>query len=339
MNLKEFSEALGLSPTTISRALNGYPEVNDNTRKKVLEAATRLGYTPNKVAQRLATGRAKAIGHVLPLSEHDMFNPLFADVIAGAGETYSRTGYNMLLSVVEHDKEIEAYRDLAVSRSVDGFILHSPRMDDPRIEMLNNLGLPYMVHGRTGNSTGYSWLDFNNQRAFEQATDLLIDLGHKSIALLNGHESMSFAQRRRKGYETALNTAGLPQSSDLIFGSDMTEPYGYESTMELLARPAPPTAILVSSLISAIGVSRAISEMGLKMGKDVSVVTHDDAMTFLPNGADRPVFTSTKSSIREAGKFCAQVLIDLIEGRISGNQSVLWEAEIVEGTSTGPAPT
>lgn len=337
MNLKQLSEALGLSPTTISRALNGYPEVNIKTRDRVIEAAQRLGYTPNTTAQRLATGRAKAVGHVVPLAENDMFNPLFADFIAGAGEAYSKAGYNMVLSVVAPEDEMNSYRGLSSSRNVDGFMMHSPRMDDERIAFLTDLGLPFLVHGRTRHEDGYSWLDFNNLRAFEHATEMLIELGHKEIALLNGGSTMSFAHRRKLGYETALTNAGITPDPSLIYSEDMTEPFGYQTARMLIAGERPVTAILTSSLISAIGVSRAIAEAGLRMGQDISVMTHDDAMAFLPNGSDRPVFTSSKSSIRKAGRRCAEMLIDMIEGRTTGHQSELWEAEFVIGTSTGPA--
>ena len=102
MNLKELSRELGLSPTTVSRALNGYPEVSEATRRRVVEAAGRLNYRPNMRARSLATGRAMAIGHVIPLSSrHEMMNPIFADFIAGAGEIYARNGYDMLLSIVQ----------------------------------------------------------------------------------------------------------------------------------------------------------------------------------------------------------------------------------------------
>ena len=101
MNLKELASKLGLSPTTVSRALNGYPEVNEATRERVMAAAKRHNYRPNTRAIRLATGRAMAMGHVIPIaSKHEMVNPVFADFIAGAGETYSRNGYDMVLSVV-----------------------------------------------------------------------------------------------------------------------------------------------------------------------------------------------------------------------------------------------
>ena len=104
MNLRELAESLGLSQTTVSRALNGYPEVREQTRARVLAAARAANYTPNTRARRLATGRAMTIGHVIPLSGRtEMVNPIFADFLAGAGEVYAREGYDMLLSVVGAD--------------------------------------------------------------------------------------------------------------------------------------------------------------------------------------------------------------------------------------------
>ena len=108
MNLKELSQKLGLSPTTVSRALNGYPEVNEATRERIMAAAKRHNYRPNARAIRLATGRAMAVGHIFPVAtKNEIVNPIFADFISGAGEIYSQNGYDMLLSVVADDAEIE----------------------------------------------------------------------------------------------------------------------------------------------------------------------------------------------------------------------------------------
>ena len=149
MNLKELATKLGLSPTTVSRALNGYPEVNEATRARVMAAAKRHNYRPNTRAIRLATGRALAVGHVIPVAtRHEIVNPVFADFIAGAGETYARNGYDMVLSVVPDEGEDAAYRDLQSRGAVDGVILHAPRLDDARIPLLHEVGLPFVVHGR-----------------------------------------------------------------------------------------------------------------------------------------------------------------------------------------------
>ncbi|SPF76131.1 HTH-type transcriptional regulator RafR [Aliiroseovarius pelagivivens] len=337
MTLKELSDLLGLSPTTVSRALNGYPEVSEATRKKVAAAARAHGYAPNTRARALATGRAMAIGHVIPISaKHEMVNPIFADFTAGAGEVYSRNGYDMLLSVVSDDDEEQAYRSFATKRNVDGLIIHAPSLDDQRIPFLNDLGLPYVVHGRSSNATAhYAWVDVNNTRAFQRATELLLDLGHKRIALLNGLEHMDFAARRRAGYEAAMASRGITPDPTLMFSAEMTEAQGHDLTRSLLGRQDPPTAILVSSMIMAIGVRRGIEELGLTMGRDVSLITYDDDLSYFRNGSDIPVYTSTRSSVREAGRHAAQMLIDIINGK-DGPTELLLEAELTLGLSTGP---
>jgi len=342
MNLKELSESLGLSQTTVSRALNGYPEVSEATRLRVQSAAQRSNYTPSTRAKGLATGKALAIGHVIPMtSGHEMVNPIFGDFIAGAGETYARNGYEMILSILDGSTdEATVYRGLKSRRAVDGVVVHGPKMDDPRIALLTEIGLPFVVHGRaSGITNDYAWLDVNNRRAFQRATDFLIDLGHRRIALLNGLEDMDFAHRRRAGYEDSLTAYGIPIDPALLASEEMTEDYGYTAAKRLFDIANPPTAIACSSMISALGVRRAIEERGLVMGKDVSVVTHDDNLSYLQNGADVPIFTSTRSSVRDAGRRVAEMLITQIENPTSQPSNTLLEAELMVGQSTGPAPT
>lgn len=338
MNLKELSNILDLSQTTVSRALNGYPEVNEATRRRVEKVARENNYSPNTRAKGLATGRSMAIGHVIPIStQHEIVNPVFADFIAGAGEVYSRNGYDMLLSVVSDDDEAGAYRTLAAKASVDGVIVHGPRPDDPRIKLLKELGLPFVVHGRADeNKADYSWVDVNNRRSFQRATEFLLDLGHRRIALINGLESMDFANRRRDGFETALAARKIASDPSLMVSEEMTEDFGYRSGITMLKHDNPPTAFLVSSMITAIGVRRAIADTGKQMGRDVSVVIHDDELSYLRNGADIPIFTAARSSVRQAGQICAEMLLDIVSQPQEMAQHILLESELTVGESTGP---
>jgi len=340
MNLKELSENLGLSQTTVSRALNGYPEVSKATRARVEAAAQAHNYRPSTRAKGLATGKALTIGHVIPVSsKHEMVNPIFGDFIAGAGETYAKNGYEMLLSIVADADEGQVYESLKSRQSVDGVVVHGPRLNDTRIPLLHDLGLPFVVHGRSsGCETPYSWLDVNNRRAFERATMYLIKLGHRRIALVNGLEDMDFALRRRDGYLTAIKAYDLPIDADLMRSGEMTEVSGYQATCDMLALADPPTAIVCSSLISALGVRRAIEEKGLVMGRDVSIITHDDELSYLQNGADAPIFTATRSSVRDAGRKLAAMLLDAIANPTAPPTNELLEAELKIGGSTGPAP-
>jgi LacI family transcriptional regulator len=340
MNLKDLAAELGLSPTTVSRALNGYPEVNEATRHRVVAAAARHNYRPNTRAKALATGRAMAIGHVIPIStQHEIVNPIFADFIAGAGEVYSRAGYDMVISIVPDDDLDRAYREIRAKGNVDGFIVHGPRENDPRIELLTELGLPFVVHGRaTGASVPYSWVDVNNTRAFQRATEFLLDLGHRRIALVNGLEFMDFAIRRRHGYEAALAARGLVPDPVLMVQGEMTEAQGAHAARAMLALPAPPTAFLCASLLPAMGVRREVEAHGLRIARDVSIVTHDDELGYLKNGEAEPIFTATRSSVREAGRRCAAMLLGIIADPASAPRHEMLEAVLVVGRSTGPAP-
>jgi len=340
MNLKELATLLGLSPTTVSRALNGYPEVNEATRARVSAAALVHNYQPSTRAIRLATGRAMAVGHVIPIADrHEIVNPVFADFIAGAGETYSRNGYDLLLSVVPDADEEKTYRNLKLKGTVDGVIVHGPRLNDSRIALLRDIGLPFVVHGRaTGTDLPYSWLDVNNRRAFRGVTDHLLDLGHRRIALINGLEFMDFAIRRRAGYVEALKDRGISADPDLMSSGEMTENAGYRAAQRLLDLPDPPTAILCASMVSGMGARRAAEATGRQIGRDLSIVIFDDDLSYMRNGEDTPIFTAARSSVHEAGKLVAEMLLEIIADPAAPPRQRLLEADLVIGQTSGPAP-
>lgn len=340
MNLKELSLKLGLSPTTVSRALNGYPEVNDVTRDRVVAAAKRHNYRPNTRAIRLATGRAMAVGHIFPVAtKNEIMNPIFSDFIAGAGEIYTQNGYDMLLSVVADDAEQSAYRDLKSRGAVDGVIVHAVRTEDARIATLMDIELPFVTHGRSaGIEENYSWVDVNNRRAFLRAANFLLDLGHLRVGLVNGLEKMAFATRRRIGYADALASRGIALDPALMSSHEMSEQAGFNAASLMLDQTDPPTAFLAASMLSGMGVRRAIEGRGLRMGRDVSVIIFDDELSYLRNGDDVPIFTATRSSVRDAGRIAAQMLLDLIADPMAAPQHRLLEADLILGQSTGPAP-
>ena len=340
MNLKELARTLGLSQTTVSRALNGYPEVSEATRRRVRQAADQHNYRPNTRAKALATGRAMTIGHVIPIStKHEMVNPVFADFISGAAEVYANSGYDITLSVVRDADEEEAYRTLASKGSVDGIVVHAPTTDDPRIALLTDLDLPFVVHGRASNvNLPYSWLDVNNRRGFQRATEFLVDLGHRRIGLINGLEHLDFAIRRRKGYLDGLSARHLAPDPDLMVAGEMTESYGFSAATAQLDTADPPTAFLVSSVIVAIGARRAIEERGLTLGRDVSIIAHDDDLSYFRNDETVPIFTALRSSVREAGHRAANMLLSQVSGPKGSPQQELMEVDLLVGRSTGPAP-
>jgi LacI family transcriptional regulator len=324
----------------VSRALNGYPEVNQATRKRVLEAAAKYRYRPNTRARTLATGTSMAIGHIIPLSkQNELANMVFSDFVAGAGLVYAEYGYTMTLSIVKDEDELDAYRGYAERGAVDGVIVQAPAVDDRRISFLSGLDIPFIVHGRSSQVTAsYGWLDVNNNRAIASATRHLTDLGHRGIALVNGLEELDFAKRRRDGYVAALKEADLPINPAFMRAADMSEPNGYKAAHDLLDLPEPPTAFVASSIVLALGVKRAIEARGLRLGQDISVICFDDDISYLPNAGEPPLFSAVRSSVRAAGARCAALLIDRINAPETVPPNELWEAEFVQGRSTAPPP-
>ncbi len=275
-------------------------------------------------------------------SKHEMVNPVFADFIAGAGEVYSKNGYDMLLSVVSDEAEADAYRQFKVKGNVMASSCMPPP-DGRSAHCAAERAVPALrrARARLAGGCGLCWVDVNNTHAFERATNFLLDLGgHRRIVLVNGLETMDFAMRRRAGFAKAHEDRELTADPDLCFADEMTEAYGHDTARMLLAQGDAPTAFLVSSMITAIGVRRAVEELGgLRLGgRDISVITHDDELSYFRNGgADVPVYTATRSSVREAGRRAATMLLDIIRGG-SGPRQILLEADLTLGQSTGPAP-
>jgi LacI family transcriptional regulator len=339
MNLKQLAKHLNLSQTTVSRALNGYPEVNAETRRRVDEVARRVGYRPNPHAMRLATGRSHAIGHVLPSDRMLLIDPHFSDFIAGAGDVYSANGFDVMLHVGGSEDEQTVYRRYAQSGAVDGVVVMGPRLNDWRIELLTELELPFIVHGRAGDAEdGYAWLDIDNRGAFRQATKLLTDLGHRRVGLINGNEAFTFATHRRQGYEDSLRAAGIGPDPSIMTSDAMTEENGYRQTKRLLASENRPSALLFSSMLFISGAMRAAHELGLHIGPDISLIAHDDGLPFLNAEGLVPSLTTVRSSIRAAGSRVAELLIEMINNPDGEQPHELWNVDLIVRGSTGPTP-
>lgn len=342
-SLKDLALHLGLSQTTVSRGLADYPEVTAATKKRIKDAAALLNYAPSSSAQKLAMGRSFTIGHIVGLSDHITINPLYADFIAGAGETYATHGYDMLLSMASKDKELETYRNLTNAQKVDGFILSEPVPNDPRIDLLQKLKVPFVVHGRAhegaDDALPYAWLDVNNKQGFLQATRYLLSLGHRDIALINGIESFNFALQRRRGFEAAMAEANTPISREWMIATDMSEQAGFETATALLVRKNRPSAIICSSFLAALGIQRAAGQRGLKLGRDISVICWDDCLSGFHEATKEPLFTAMQSSIFSAGSMIAEMLIEQIAQQTPLIKTNLLEAKLVVGQSTSAIST
>jgi LacI family transcriptional regulator len=337
MNLKQFAARIGLSPTTVSRAMSGYPEVRPETRKRVLEAAESLGYRPNISAQRLATGRAGAIGIVF--KGGGRFGPHSSEFMGGLSTRLQQDGIDILVSTVDsEDDEIAAYRRLAASKRVDAVILHTPARRDPRIALLQALGLPFVVHGRSEAARPFAWLDIDNRGATEMAMRHLLELGHRRIALINGDTASTYARDRDDGYRATLESWGIDVDTLLIGHGEFTDETGFRLMQSFLAHASPPTAVIAGSMMSAIGAMRAVRMAGRVVGHDVSLVAHDDVFPYLSPQNLVPSLTTTQSPIRAAGERIGDMVLRLLQGEAPESMQEVWPVDFRIRGSTGPAP-
>ncbi|MBB2693495.1 UNVERIFIED_ORG: LacI family transcriptional regulator [Rhizobium esperanzae] len=339
MNLKQLSELLGLSQTTVSRALNGYPEVNEGTRERVLQAVKETGYRPNKAAQRLATGKAGSIGLVMPTAPGHQSDVHFGEFLAGLGEEAVRHDFHFVIMPADPDDEVAALRRLAISGNVDALFVAYMRGHDPRLPMLKSLSMPYVVHGRSfGAELDYPYLDIDNEGAFYDATRLLLQLGHTRFALMNGQVHLDFAIRRKNGVISALAERGLVLEEDCISHTLMTDEQGLLAMERFLQLPQRPTAILCSSTVMALGAIRAVNQAGLRLGEDISLIAHDDVLPLLKPESFSVPLTTTRSALRAAGVRIAQRLIGTVKQAGPFPDQELWKTELIVRASTGPAP-
>lgn len=337
MNLKQFAHQLQLSPTTVSRALGGYDDVSAKTRQRVLKAALELGYQPNQAAQQLRAGKANALGLVLPVPPEQFSSPIFSELIAGLGEELAKHEQALLVTACQPGpEELQHYQRLIRSRRVDGFVVMRTRQQDQRVEALREAGIPFVMHGRSESAPDAAFLDVDAEQGFYQATRLLLELGHRRMALINAPVDLYSAKVRREGFERALSEAGLKVDPALVKSGHLEEDSGYELALELLQIAHQPTAIICVNDAAAFGVLHAAQSLGLRVGTDLSVIGYDD----IPAARySNPPLTSIASSTRQAGRRLAQLHAALLAGTPAPQLQELWTPQLILRGSHGPPPS
>lgn len=337
-NLKTLSDHLGLSQATVSRALNGYTTVKPATRLRVEEAAKRLNYRPNSSAQRLATGKAGAFGVIVTAGDNMLIDPHFTEFLAGLTRKLAESDIDILMTAATPENQAATYKRFADSGKVDGFIVSAPKNNDPRIETLLDMDFPFVVHGQSQNSSSYSYYDIDNRGAFEKATKYLLQLGHRRVAILNGTSDAMFAIQRNNGFLDAFQSEGISPPNDLMVQDHMTEEVGYGRLKPLLELHDRPTAVLCSSMILALGAQRAIRESGLEIGKDISIISHDDGLSSMKTENFSVPLTVTRSPIRSAGTELASMLRSIVNGTEKTPLQRVVPVDLILRQSTAPAP-
>ncbi len=337
MSLKKLAAHLGLSEGTVSRALNDYPDISVKTRTRVRAAANELGYKPNQVARRLATGIAEAVAYVMPASHSSISEPFVSQLLQGLGESLARRGWDLLVTQSPSaEDEADMIRKLVSSGRVSGVVLSRPHKNDARIKLLKAAKFPFIVHGRSVDCDDYAWYDVDNKRAFVDAVDHLVSLGHARIGFIGAPTYYNFAQMRLDGYKQALVDNGLAVDDALVEFTEMSDDGGERAAGDLLDSPNPPTALLCVSDTQALGALAAIRARSLEPGKHVSVIGYDGLK--LGRHANPPLTTMAQPQAH-SGRQLGDMLLAIIDGGDPRNFQELRSAELLRRKSDGPVWT
>ena len=334
VSLKALSEKLGLTESTVSRALNNYADISEKTRERVRATAAEMGYRPNSSARRLATGNAECVGYVLPWQLGHLSEPFLGELLEGLGAALSARHWDLTLAVARSAQdELAIISRLAQSGRVNGLVVSRTLTHDPRVEHMQSIGIPFVTHGRTANSAEHAWFDIDNFSAFREAVSHLCQLGHSRIATIRGPLEYNFAASRHAGYRRGLLDHGLDLYPDLEAKSDMSEKGGYRAMRYLLALEEPPTAVVCVSDSVALGAMKAIRERGWRPGREVSVIGYDG----LPLGEHTdPPLTTMAQPLQTAGKKIGEMLLAVVDGKEPASQQELWSATLERRDTDAP---
>lgn len=314
MSIVLLARDLGLSISTVSRALNGYEDVAPATRDRIFQRAREIGYRPNPGARRLKSGKTSLVGVILPSAGDGVrfVDSVASSLLGGVEAELEIGGYSLIATMQTRNdpvRESALYENFIKGGWVDALLIVRTRVNDPRVVFARKAHIPFVTYGRTETTGPYAWVDTDNEQAFYLATLRQIEFGHRRIALLNGPLEYYFARLREKGYASALAKHGIALDQLLMLNGDLSEMSGYAMCRSLLGSPSPPTAIVCATDAMAIGALAACRERGIEVGKDVSIVGYGNSSA---SAFSDPPLTTIDHAVFENGRHIGQSLLRLL---------------------------
>jgi LacI family transcriptional regulator len=335
VTLKHIAERVGKSVTTVSRALAGYDDVSQATRRQVQKVAQEMGYEPNIIARQLQKQRTDTLALILPTFGPRFSDPFFSELLAGVGNEAARYGFNLLISTRSPgDEETAAYLKAMRSRQVDGFIIVRTWRKDARIAMLREHNYPFVVFGRVEGYNDFPLVDEDSALGMRLIIDHLVEQGHTRLAYIGAPSDMMFAYSRLIGFINMLEVHGLPRNEELIVEGDLTQRGGRALAAQLLDMPNPPTAIVACNDLTALGAMSAAHERGLEVGRDISITGFDDIS---PAEHAHPPLTTVHQPVYRIGTMVCRMLIKLIKGEPIKERQIILQPTLIIRQSSGPA--
>ncbi len=333
-SIRDLAKKLDLSITTVSRALDGYDDVAESTRQRVIQGAQEMGYEPSSAARQLRRKRSDAIGYVLPTSSPRFSDPFYADFLAGACDEAVEHHFDLIVSSSppESESEKSLYNRWFKSTRIDGMLINRVRVKDWRIEYLAKNRIPFAALGFTQSKFDFPYIAVNERGGFQRLVAYLAEKGHKRIAYIGGPPDLKIQVERFAGYKQGLLDAGLDFDPRLVAEGNLMEDSGYLEAGHLLSIYNPPTAIMGCNDQTAIGVIRAAQALNLVVGMDLAVTGYDGVRE---TGYTTPPLTTIAQPTYDIARELASMLIDLINGKTLDHPQKKIEPNLVIRASTG----
>lgn len=330
IKLSTIADSLGVSTATVSLALRDSPLVADHTRERIKAHARAIGYIYNRRAASLRTSRSGILGVVV----HDIMNPFYAEILRSIETELDRSRQTFILS--NHYDQLEKQRtfiDMLLQLGADGVIM-SPAIDTPPedIALAESNALPVVLIARTVQGAHVPVFRGDDAYGIGLATDHLIQLGHRRIAMIGGTDETSTGRERYRGYVVSMQRAGLEAKPEWRLPGPRTKQAGFEITGRFLALPEKPTAAVCWNDLVAIGLMNGLARAGLSPGRDISVTGYDDLEEAR---IAMPALTTVWNGQREVGRRAARALLDRLNGLEVKSDQPLIRPQLHVRQSTG----
>lgn len=335
--IRRLAEHLDISIGTVSRALNGRPDVNDETRKRVLDAAAELGYVPNQSGRSLRQGSTNAVGFMIESGSGIAGNSdnFFFGVFDGVQNVLGRHHLDLVVLPCSTDEDPAAYLQRMVTRRiVDALIISATHRKDHRIELLNKARIPFIALGRSSTQGPHPWLDLDFEGVANRSIDRLVAKGHRRIAVGAPSNDINLSFVYVDGYKAALERHGIEFDPRLVLRVASSELGGYQLAHDILAMEERPTAVVLVYELLALGLYRGLNEAGVTPGKDIAVIGFRESLVakFLS-----PALTCFKLSLRDLGIALGESLLASMPAYAEiypqGTVRRVWPMELVPGES------
>ena len=308
--IKRLAQQLNVSIGTVSRALNGKPDVSEETRRRVIEAAAAMGYAPNQAGRSLRKGSTGVVGFMMQTGAHitgegDVF---FMSVFDGVQTVLARHQLDLVALLCSSEEDPDAYMQRVVARGfADALIISATKRIDHRIDFLAGRHIPFIALGRSETDAGHPWLDLDFEGMAEVGVSRLIAKGHRRVGVFAPLDDTNLGFVFLDAYRKVLDRHGLPFDPDLVFRAHPNERGGHQIARSIAAMPADrrPTGFVLTNEVMSLGFYNGLYEVGLIPGKDFAVIGRDSPQAHYLV----PKLTCFQLSLRDLGIALAESLL------------------------------